>query len=77
MHHCITSFYYRLFYYLEHNDLLDPINDVDLFALHYLESIDHYSYLLELETIIALETEHSLTPHQSFTSGSLRLQMQG
>ena len=35
-HRCATSFYYRLFYYMEQHDLLDPINENHLFALHYV-----------------------------------------
>lgn len=35
-HRCVTSTFYRLFYYLEQNDLLDPINEEHLFALHYV-----------------------------------------
>lgn len=36
MHHCVIKFYYRLFYYLENAGLLDPVNEVHLFALHYI-----------------------------------------
>ena len=32
---CVSVFYY-LFYALEDNGFLSPINDVDLFALHYV-----------------------------------------
>ena len=40
-HHCATSIYYRLFYYLKQNELLDPIDQHHLLALHhvYLPSI--------------------------------------
>ena len=80
MHRCVISFYYRLFYYLEHNNLLDPISDTDLFALHhvFLPRINR-----SLQQFIGawnnhnIRTEHSLTPHQLFTSGSLRLQNAG
>lgn len=33
MHRCITSVYYRLFYYMEQNGLLNPIHTNHLFAL--------------------------------------------
>ena len=36
MHSCVTLLYYRLFYYLEEMDLLDPLNNVHLWALHYV-----------------------------------------
>ena len=35
-HRCATCFYYRLFYFLEENDLLNPLDEEDLFALHYV-----------------------------------------
>lgn len=35
-HRCVTSVFYRLFHYLEYNDLLDPIDEVHLFAVHYV-----------------------------------------
>lgn len=35
-HRCVTSLYYRLFYYLENNSLLNPIIEEHLFALHYV-----------------------------------------
>ena len=80
MHRCVISFYYRLFYYLEHNNLLDPISDMDLFALHhvFLPRINR-----SLQQFIgawnnhSIRTEHSLTPQQLFTSGSLCLQNAG
>jgi len=36
MHRCVTLLYYRLFYYLEHLGLLNPLSDVHLSALHYV-----------------------------------------
>ena len=36
MHRCVTSMYYRLFYFLEHNELLNPTSTLHLFALHYI-----------------------------------------
>ena len=36
MHRCVTRLFYRLFYYMEHQDLLDPTNELHLFALHYV-----------------------------------------
>ena len=35
-HRCVTSTFYRLFYYLEQHDLLDCINETHLIALHYV-----------------------------------------
>ena len=36
MHRCVTSLYYRLFYHLEHLGLLDPLNELHIYALHYV-----------------------------------------
>ena len=36
MHRSVTHLYYRLFYYLEQQGLLDPLNEIHLFALHYI-----------------------------------------
>ena len=36
MHRCVTRLFYRLFYHLEHHGLLNPVNDIHLFALHYV-----------------------------------------
>jgi hypothetical protein len=36
MHRCVTVLYYRLFYHMEYHNMLNPINDVHLFALHYV-----------------------------------------
>ena len=47
--------------------MMHPISGTDLFAniFSYLESIDYYNNLLELETIVALE--QNIHPHQLFT----------
>ena len=36
VHRCATQLYYRLFYHLEDRGLLDPLNDIHIFALHYV-----------------------------------------
>ena len=36
MHACVTGIFYKLFYFLEYHNLLDPINEVNLFSLHYM-----------------------------------------
>ena len=36
LHRCVTQQYYRLFYYLENQGVLDPVNEYHLFALHYV-----------------------------------------
>ena len=36
VHRSVTTLYYRLFYYLERQGLLNPMDEVHLFALHYV-----------------------------------------
>ena len=36
MHRCVTGTLYRLFNFLEHHNMLDPINEAHLCALHYI-----------------------------------------
>ena len=36
MHRCATSLFYRLFYYLEENDHLNPVSTTQVFAQHYV-----------------------------------------
>ena len=79
-HRCVTSLYYRLFYYLENNSLLNPIVDEHLFALHYIflprinRSLQHFQ---ESWNDHRIRTEKGLTPNQLFTTGMLRLQNSG
>ena len=41
LHRCVTVLYYRLFYYLEHEGLLNPLNELYLFSLHFV--LNHHS----------------------------------
>lgn len=36
VHNYVTTFYKNIFYYLESMEMLDPNNEIDLYALHYL-----------------------------------------
>ena len=79
-HQCATQLYYRLFYYLEDRELLDPMNDVHLFALHYV-------YLPRINKMLEgfvegwnhhnIRTAGYMSPHQLFVEGVLRLQNSG
>ena len=79
-HCCATSFYYQLFYYMEQHDLLDPINENHLFALHYVylprinRSLKQFK---EAWNCHGLRTEREKTPNQLFTAGLLRLRYSG
>ena len=76
MHRCVTQLFYRLFYYMEHEDLLDPINEMHLFALHYI-------YLQKINIALhqfsqgwnshGIRTEHGMSPNQLFIRGLLLL----
>ena len=75
-HRSVTTLYYRLFYFLENQGLLDPLNEVHIFALHYV-------YLPRINRALTLfkqgwnhhgiRTASHHSPHQLFVSGALRL----
>lgn len=76
MHRCVTVIYYRLFYFMESEGYLDPINERDLFALHFV-------FLPRIQQSLSafqdgwnnhgIRTEHNRTPNQLFTFGALQL----
>jgi len=82
MHRCVTQLHYRLFYYLEDQGLLNPMNEihVHLYALHYV-------YLPRINRSLTqfrkgwnsdgIRTEHCWSPQQIFTGGALQLQLSG
>ena len=80
MHRCATQLFYRLFYFLEHNALLDPINEQHLFALHFIflprinRALDTFRDGWNQHGI---HTEGNHFPLQLFHSGTLRLQHSG
>lgn len=80
LHRCATQLFYRLFYYLEYNHLLDPINEQHLFALHYVffprinKAIEDFKNAWNHHGV---RTEKGMTPNQLFTSGMLRLKHSG
>ena len=68
---CI-SFYYRLFYQMEHSGILDPDNDVDLFCLQrvFLPRIQiHLNSFRVGWCNHRMRTEHNMTPHQLWVQG--------
>ena len=80
MHRCCTQLYYRLFYYMEHNNLLNPVNDLHIYALHYVY-IPRITRSLEQFKVSwnnhGVRTERGRTPNQLFTEGALRLRNSG
>ena len=79
-HRCVTSTFYRLFYYLEYNELLDPISEEHLFAVHYVFLPRVNRALQQFRAAWndhRVRTEGGQTPNQLFTAGALRLQNSG
>lgn len=72
---CVLSLYYQVFYYLEDTELLDPINDIDLFCLHFVyeQRINN-----SLKAFVdgwnnhGLSTENNRTPIQLFVSSCIQ-----
>ena len=80
LHRCTTQLFYRLFYYLEYNHLLNAVNEKHLFALHtvFLHRIN--KALEDFKNAWnhhGVRTEKGMTPHQLFTSGMLKLKHSG
>ena len=77
MHRSVTVLYYKLFYFMEHHDILDKLNEYHLWALHYvfLPRINK-----ALEEFVNSWNNHPIrtaghkSPHQLFTAGALLLQ---
>lgn len=80
VHRCVTQLYYRLFYHLEDRELLDPLNEVHLFVLHYVylprinRSLEGFVKGWNSHTV---RTAGFMTPNQLFVEGSLRLHLSG
>lgn len=80
LHRCCTQLYYRLFYYMEYHNVLNPVDNQHLFALQYvfLPRINK-----ALEEFVStwnnhgVRTEHGKSPNQIFTEGALRLRNSG
>ena len=80
MHRCVTVTFYRLFYYLEYHGLLNPIDNIHIFAVHYVYLPRINKSLLEFKDAWnshKVRTEQGFTPSQLFTSGALRLRESG
>jgi len=79
-HRCSISVFYRLFYYLEANNILNPIDECHLYALHYIfiprinRSLQEFASTWNNH---GLCTESGQTPNQLFTAGALNLRHSG
>ena len=72
--------FHRLFYYLEQNDLLNPITEEHLLALHYIFLPRINRALKQFQAAWndhGVRTERGQTPNQLFTAGALRLRNSG
>ena len=78
VHRCVAVLFHDTIYLLEHEDKLDPLNEIDLYCLHYV-------YLPRIQSALqsfieslnnhSISTEHSLTPNQLFIRGALQQNM--
>ena len=75
-HCCATQLFYRMFYYMEYHDILDPVNEKHMFALHYVflprinKAIEDFKNAWNHHGV---RTERGMTQNQLFTIGMLRL----
>lgn len=80
MHKCVTSLYYRLFYFMEQCDLLNPLDEKHIYALHYIftprinRALAKFTHGWNHHPI---HTAHNKSPHQLFTAGMLLLRHSG
>ena len=80
VHQSVTILYYRLFYFLESQQLLDPLNEIHLYTLHYvyLPWIGHaLDIFREGWNHHSIRTENNLTPHQLYARGTLTMHSSG
>ena len=76
MHKCVTSLFYRLFYFMEQHDLLNPMNEKNLFALHYVFLSCINRSLVQFANSWnhhPNHTTHNKSPQQLFSSGLFQL----
>ena len=72
MYRCVCCHYYELFYSLEEEQVLNPLNETDLYCLHYvfLPRINkHLEDFVESWNNHSLSTEHNQTPYQLMLLG--------
>ena len=78
---CVTVLFYKLFYFMEHQDLLDPLKQNEhLYALQYvfIPCINKaLSEFVKGWNHHPIRTAHNKSPHQLFTEGALLLQHSG
>ena len=80
VHRSVTRLFYSLFYFLEQHGLLDPLNELHIFALHYI-FIPRINRALEAFqngwNHHGMRTVSNLSPYQQFVRGKLELHSSG
>ena len=74
MTRCVGKLFYDTLYALEENALLDPLNEVDLFCVHYVFiplMNNCLKQFVESWNFHPLSTEHNMTPEQLFVIGTI------
>ena len=64
LHYSVTHLYYRLFYHMEYNDLLDPTNEKHLYALHYIY-VPRLSHSLEMGGTTIVYVQNTINHHDN------------
>ena len=76
----VLDIYYRLFYFLERNNMLDPNNDIHLYCLHYIfipRINGHLQHWRNAWIKHPLQSERNLTPEQLWVAGLQRIACSG
>ena len=71
---CVIGHYYELFYSLEEHQLLNPLNETDIYCLHFIfipRINKHLHDFTESWNHHALSTEHNQTPYQLMLLGMI------
>lgn len=77
---CAIQLYYRMFYYMEDQAMLDPSNPQHIYALHYVfkpriaKTLDEFCNGWNHH---GLRTAGNKSPHQLFTEGAIQLRYSG
>ena len=73
---CVASLYHHLFYFLKQQGLLDPLNEIHLFALHYVY-LPRINWALDIFCGGRIGTAQHHSPYQLFVEGIIRLHASG
>jgi len=77
MHKSATLLYYRLFYFMEHHGILNPLNEHHLYALQFVYLPRINNTLMEFSQSWnhhPIRTANHKSPNQLFTAGAILLQ---